>query len=57
MFFKTEKKNYLVEFKWNYGYFEEKRTVQAKNKNEAISKILKQFHNDCEIIRVVEVKF
>ena len=46
MFFKKEKKNYLIEFKWNYGCYEDKRTIQAKNKNEAISKVLKNFNND-----------
>lgn len=57
MFFKKEKKNYLVEFKWEYGFFKDKRTVQAKNKNEAISKVLKAYYNNCEIIKVEEVKF
>ena len=57
MFFKKEKKNYLVKFKWNYGYYEDRRTVQAKSKNEAISKVLKKFNDDCEILSVMEEKF
>lgn len=56
MFFK-EKKNYLVEYKWDYGCREKRETVQAKSKNEAISKVLQKFPDGCEVLSVVEVKF